>query len=485
ATVENPFGNIIYTYNTANRLTQAGQRHYDYDVNGNLLKEYTDKELISYSYTPDNRVAEYQCVDLRLSKNGSEYPEIIQNYRYDGLGRRVSLSARNTRNALPETRYEFYEYEGMGFSFARLQFSSVSTENDFQKAPSAPGGTRYRPAPGSEHDGGTLFGDSPGATDAGAGDNIGTGAGHRSASLSGSHRVIHARGRVASRVSTNSSSWPGSHTGTGGDIVYSHDRLGSVVRESSMTGFGMAAREYSYDAFGTSIGTHSPEFFGYTGKPYDPITGMYDYGFRDYAPMQARFTTVDPIRDGANWYAYVGNDPVNFVDPLGLEAVRPPGNGATPENPVPDPLKYIRENRLGEPYETIKTTGKSNDCHSWTESVINDIGYTLPTGWTPADKTKVAGQRANLTDQLQTSPSSGLNIVLMEDSREHVPHMGLVNVADGGTVTLFHQSRGGLPDDPNRGKSSEFSRTSIQDIEGEFTYQTFSYVPIYPQKKED
>ncbi|WP_460058290.1 RHS repeat-associated core domain-containing protein, partial [Spirochaeta dissipatitropha] len=316
STVENPFGNIIYTYNTANRLTQAGQRHYDYDVNGNLLKEYTDKELISYSYTPDNRVAEYQRVDLRLSKNGSEDPEIIQNYRYDGLGRRVSLSARNTRdtrNALPETRYEFYEYEGMGFSFARLQFSSVSTGNDLQKAPSDPGGTRYRPAPGSEHNGGTLFGDS--------------------------YRIIHAQGRAASRISAQTGSLPGSQAAPGSNIIYSHDRLGSVVRESSMTGFGMASREYSYDAFGASIGTHSPEFFGYTGKPYDPITGMYDYGFRDYAPMQARFTTVDPIRDGTNWYAYVGNDPVNFVDPLGLEAVRSSdaatGGHAIPDSPEP------------------------------------------------------------------------------------------------------------------------------------------------------
>jgi hypothetical protein len=27
---------------------------------------------------------------------------------------------------------------------------------------------------------------------------------------------------------------------------------------------------------------------------------------------------VDPIRDGANWFAYVNNDPVNWVDPWGL-----------------------------------------------------------------------------------------------------------------------------------------------------------------------
>jgi RHS repeat-associated protein len=58
---------------------------------------------------------------------------------------------------------------------------------------------------------------------------------------------------------------------------------------------------------------------GYTGKPYDVVTGMYNYGYRDYAPELARFTTEDPIRDGANWFAYVNNDPVNWVDLWGLE----------------------------------------------------------------------------------------------------------------------------------------------------------------------
>jgi RHS repeat-associated protein len=59
---------------------------------------------------------------------------------------------------------------------------------------------------------------------------------------------------------------------------------------------------------------------GYTGKPYDVVTGMYNYGYRDYSPEAARFTTEDPVRDGANWFAYVNNDPVNWVDPWGLSA---------------------------------------------------------------------------------------------------------------------------------------------------------------------
>ena len=36
-----------------------------------------------------------------------------------------------------------------------------------------------------------------------------------------------------------------------------------------------------------------------------------------------RFTTVDPIRDGTNWFAYVNNDPVNYVDLWGLSASEP------------------------------------------------------------------------------------------------------------------------------------------------------------------
>ena len=38
----------------------------------------------------------------------------------------------------------------------------------------------------------------------------------------------------------------------------------------------------------------------------------------DYSPEIARFTSVDPIRDGRNWFSYVVNDPVNYVDLWGL-----------------------------------------------------------------------------------------------------------------------------------------------------------------------
>ena len=44
-----------------------------------------------------------------------------------------------------------------------------------------------------------------------------------------------------------------------------------------------------------------------------------DMGY--YDPEIGRFLNEDPIRDGNNWYAYCGNNPVGFVDPSGLDPV--------------------------------------------------------------------------------------------------------------------------------------------------------------------
>lgn len=100
---------------------------------------------------------------------------------------------------------------------------------------------------------------------------------------------------------------------------YVTDALGSVIGLADDTG---VMTTYSYDPFGntTVSGEASDNPFQYTGRENDG-TGLYYYRARYYSPDLQRFISEDPIglKGGdVNFYAYVGNNPVNWVDPLGL-----------------------------------------------------------------------------------------------------------------------------------------------------------------------
>lgn len=102
---------------------------------------------------------------------------------------------------------------------------------------------------------------------------------------------------------------------------YSFDHLGSVT--GIYDDDGDIEEKYGYDAFGKLVEGRFDciNKLVYNGKMMDAYSVFYDYGFRDYSPVMQRFTTVDPIRDGLNWYSYVLNDPVNRIDLWGLEDI--------------------------------------------------------------------------------------------------------------------------------------------------------------------
>ena len=86
--------------------------------------------------------------------------------------------------------------------------------------------------------------------------------------------------------------------------------------------FGNITLRQEFDAAGVLVPGAEPfQPFGFAGGLYDPDTGLTRFGARDYDAQIGRWTTKDPIRFGGgdtNLYGYVLNDPINFIDPLGL-----------------------------------------------------------------------------------------------------------------------------------------------------------------------
>jgi RHS repeat-associated protein len=98
------------------------------------------------------------------------------------------------------------------------------------------------------------------------------------------------------------------------------DPTGSVTR--LIDGSATVTDSYSFDAFGRplSASASAPNWYRYGGEwgyKTDP-SGLLQLGARYYWPETGRFIQQDPIGSGVNWYAYVGNRPVTWVDPEGL-----------------------------------------------------------------------------------------------------------------------------------------------------------------------
>jgi RHS repeat-associated protein len=113
-------------------------------------------------------------------------------------------------------------------------------------------------------------------------------------------------------------------TSGGGTYFYSTDNVGTTVLvtdsrsrqvwSGSATPFGDKVEES-----GSLAGS---EDLKYTGKDYDPLTGLVYFNARWYDASTGRFITEDPARDGTNYYAYANNNPLAFTDPTGLVGER-------------------------------------------------------------------------------------------------------------------------------------------------------------------
>jgi RHS repeat-associated protein len=113
-------------------------------------------------------------------------------------------------------------------------------------------------------------------------------------------------------------------TDASGTSNFLTDALGSTLALADPT--GAVQTQYTYDPFGgtTTQGAANANSYQFTGRENDG-TGLYFYRARYYNPMFGRFVSQDPIgmAGGVNVYAFVGNAPTNFLDPLGLDKKDP------------------------------------------------------------------------------------------------------------------------------------------------------------------
>ena len=129
-----------------------------------------------------------------------------------------------------------------------------------------------------------------------------------------------------------------------GDIMYVTDNLGSVVASVDSSGHGVLTDPYTAYGLNAQPGSLDP-MLTYTGALQDTVssttgtgTGFVHLGNRWYSPPvepnagvgnqvgPARFTQPDSMTQLANpangnLYAYAADNPVNYVDPAGAQAI--------------------------------------------------------------------------------------------------------------------------------------------------------------------
>ncbi len=273
---------ITYTYDRLNRLTRAEYsdgffEEFTYDGAGNRSSVTTPKGTITYEYESDenrlikagNTVFVYDLSGNLIEKSSSGRKAI---YTYD-VNNRLTAYSDESSNVI-------FEYDGSGNRISKT-VNGIRTEyiNDLI-------------APISQ----VLLKRIQGNW------------------WKGEKKIHYVYG--GSRISQSAE---------GKTQFYLYDSSKNVT--ALVNASGKVLNSYDYDAFGYFLSEEQniPNVYKYSGEQFDEETGLIFLRNRYYDPEIGRFISKDPLPgrlnrpSTLNSYLYVNNNPVNFIDPLGLE----------------------------------------------------------------------------------------------------------------------------------------------------------------------